>query len=89
MVLALDGTVLYSNRVALDSSGLTAGEVKNNGFLMRASHPDFSTTRYEMYPARSSAGTATDIDDRKKTEERLRKENLLLREEIDRVFDVR
>jgi len=29
-------------------------------------------------------GTATDIDDRKKTEERLRKENLVLREEIDR-----
>jgi formate hydrogenlyase transcriptional activator len=29
-------------------------------------------------------GTATDIDDQKKTEERLRNENLVLREEIDR-----
>ena len=29
-------------------------------------------------------GTSTDIDDRKKTEERLRNENLVLREEIDR-----
>ena len=29
-------------------------------------------------------GTATDIDDRKRTEERLRNENLVLREEIDR-----
>ena len=121
VVLALDGTVLYSNRVALDSSGLTAEEVKNNGFLMRASHPDdlervlderklglsrgipfdsevrlmkngeYRWQILQYNPLRDVSGkiirwygTATDIDDRKKTEERLRKENLVLREEIDR-----
>jgi PAS domain S-box-containing protein len=121
VVLALDGTVLYANRVALDSSGLTAAEVKNNGFFVRASHPDdlervlderrlglskgipfdsevrlmkdgqYRWQILQYNPLRDVSGkilrwygTATDIDDRKKTEERLRNENLILREEIAR-----
>jgi formate hydrogenlyase transcriptional activator len=122
VVLAPEGTMLYANRVALENSGLTMGQVKNEGFLTRACHPDDvervlderdiglskgfpfdSETRIllkngqyrwqllQYTPLKDESGkiirwyaTATDIDDQKKTEERLRNENLLLREEIDR-----
>ena len=122
VVLAPDGTTLYANRVALDHTGVTPGEVNNEGFLVRAFHPEdidrvrderrvgllegvpfelemrslFKNGQYrwqliQYSPLRDERGqiirwyaTATDIDDRKRTEERLRNENLVLREEIDR-----
>jgi len=122
VVLAPDGTTLYANRVALDHTGVTTGEVNNEGFLVRAFHPeDIDRVRDERRvgllegvpfelemrslfkngqhrwqliqynPLKDERGqiirwyaTATDIDDRKRTEERLRNENLVLREEIDR-----
>jgi formate hydrogenlyase transcriptional activator len=40
VVLASDGTTLYANRVALDRTGLTVGEVNDKGFFARAFHPD-------------------------------------------------
>ena len=40
VVLAPDGTTLYANRVALDHTGLTVGEVNDKGFFARAFHPD-------------------------------------------------
>ncbi len=121
VVLAPDGTTLYANRVALQNSGLTTGEV-NEGFLVRACHPDDFERMLDERNAGLSAGipfdsearllrkngqyrwqllqynplkdepgqiirwyvTATDINDQKQTEERLRNENLILREEIDR-----
>lgn len=122
VVLAPDGTTLYANRVALDDTGLTPGEVSNQGFFARAFHPDdvervrdersaglsegvpfeleirtlFKNGPYrwqliQYNPLKDKSGqiirwyaTATDIDDRKRTEERLHNENLALREEIDR-----
>lgn len=122
VVLAPDGTTLYANRVALDHTGVTPGEVNNEGFLVRAFHPEdidrvrderrvgllegvpfelemrslFKNGQYrwqliQYNPLKDERGqiirwyaTATDIDDRKRTEERLRNENLVLREEIDR-----
>ncbi|MDP8982663.1 MAG: sigma-54-dependent Fis family transcriptional regulator [Acidobacteriota bacterium] len=122
VVLAPDGTTLYANRVALDRTGLTPGDVNDEGFFARAFHPEdvdrvreerrvglleglpfelemrslFKDGQYrwqlvQYNPLKDEGGriirwyaTATDIDDRKKTEERLRNENLVLREEIDR-----
>ena len=122
VVLAPDGTTLYANRVALDRTGLTPGEVNDKGFFARAFHPDdvervreerrlglleglpfelemrslFKDGQYrwqlvQYNPLKDQDGrlirwyaTATDIDDRKRAEERLRNENLALREEIDR-----
>lgn len=122
VVLAPDGTTLYANRVALDRTGLSIGEVNDHGFFTRVFHPDdldrfgeqrkqglsqgvpfelemraqFKSGGYRWQlvqydPLKDEAGhvlrwyvTATDINDQKKTEERLRNENLLLREEIDR-----
>ena len=120
-VLAPDGKVLYTNRVALDLTGLTVGEVNDGGFFPRAFHPDdvdrvraerqgnllrgtpfdlqmrlrFKNGQYRWHlfqynPRIDESGqiirwycTATDIDDQKRTEERLRNENLVLREEIN------
>jgi formate hydrogenlyase transcriptional activator len=122
VVLAPDGTTLYANRVALDRTGLTVGQVNDKGFFAQAFHPDDvdrvreerrvglleglpfelemrslikdAEYRWQMIqynPLKDEDGrivrwyaTATDIDDRKRTEERLRNENLVLREEIDR-----
>ncbi len=122
VVLTPDGTTLYANRVALDLTGLTVGEVNDKGFFARAFHPDdvdrvreerrigllegvpfelemrilFRSGQYRWQfvqydPLKDEHGqvirwyaTSTDIDDQKKTEERLRNENLVLREEIDR-----
>jgi len=121
LVLAADGTTLYANRVALEITGRTMEEVKNNTFLQLANHPDDAARlrierqdglsrgtpfelegrmlhkngEYRWYsirynPVRDEHGhvsrwyvTGTDIDDQKKTEERLRNENLILREEIN------
>jgi len=120
-VLAPDGKVLYTNRVALDLTGLTVGEVNDGGFFPRAFHPDdvdrvraerqenllrgtpfdlqmrlrFKNDQYrwqlfQYNPLIDESGqiirwycTATDIDDQKRMEERLRNENLVLREEIN------
>jgi formate hydrogenlyase transcriptional activator len=122
VVLAPDGATLYANRVALELTGLTVGEVSDRGFLARAFHPDdvdrvreerrvalleglpfelamrvlFKTGQYRWQliqydPLKDEAGriirwyvTGTDIQDQKNIEERLRNENLVLREEIDR-----
>jgi formate hydrogenlyase transcriptional activator len=121
VVLAPDGSTLYANRVALQNSGLTTGEV-NEGFLVRACHSDdfermlgernvglssgipfdsearllrkngqYRWQLLQYNPLKDEFGqiirwyvTATDINDQKQTEERLRNENLILREEIDR-----
>ena len=40
VVLTPDGATLYANRVALDNTGLTMDEVKDDGFFRRAFHPD-------------------------------------------------
>jgi PAS domain S-box-containing protein len=40
VVLAPDGKVLYTNRVALDLTGLTIGEVNDGGYFPRVFHPD-------------------------------------------------
>jgi formate hydrogenlyase transcriptional activator len=122
VVLAPDGVTLYANRVALENSGLPPDEVKSEGFLVRAFHPDdvnrvrderrvglsegipfdlemrvlFKNGEYrwqllQYNPLKDERGqiirwyvTATNIDDQKRTEERLRNENVVLREEIDR-----
>jgi formate hydrogenlyase transcriptional activator len=122
VVLAPDGTTLYVNRVALEQTGLTLDEVKDQGFFPLVFHPDdqarvraerqerlsqgapfelemralFKSGQYrwqltQYNPFKDERGqiirwyaTATDIDDQKRTEERLRHENLVLREEIDR-----
>jgi formate hydrogenlyase transcriptional activator len=122
VVLAPDGTTLYANRVALDRTGLTPGDVNDEGFFARAFHPEdvdrvreerrvglleglpfelemrslFKDGKYrwqlvQYNPLKDEDGriirwyaTATDIDDRTRTEERLRNENLVLRDEIDR-----
>jgi formate hydrogenlyase transcriptional activator len=122
VVLAPDGTTLYANRVALDLTGATVGEVNDKGFFARVFHPDdvervreerriglleglpfelemrarFKNGQYRWQlvqydPLKNERGqtlrwyvTSTDIDDRKRTEERLQNENLALREEIDR-----
>ena len=143
VVLAPDGTTLYANRVALESTGFTLRDVTDEDLLTRAgavrparvpgqpawnqvwrlaAHPDdvdriqaerqkgisqgvpfelearlrYKTGQYrwqlfQYNPLKDESGqnirwyvTATDIDDQKRTEERLRNENLVLREEIDR-----
>src|SRR6202035_5694245 len=109
VVLAPDGTTLYANRVALDITGLTVGDLADKGFFARVFHPDdvdrvgeerrvglleglpfelemralFKSGRYRWQlvqydPLKDDRGeiirwyvTATDIDDQKKTEERL------------------
>jgi len=122
VVLTPDGTTLYVNRVALDITGLTMGEVNDNSFFTRAFHPDdvdrireerqerllggapfelemrvlFKSGEYRWFlnqynPLKDERGqiirwyvTGTDINEQKRTEQRLRNENLVLREEIDR-----
>lgn len=122
VALAPDGAPLYTNRVALDRSGITQDEVDKEGFLARVCHSEdidrvrderrvgllegvpfelemrarLKTGEYrwqvvQYNPLKDERGkvirwyaTATDIDDRRRTEERLRNENLALREEIDR-----
>jgi len=119
VVLAPDGKTLYANRVVLDNSGLTMEDVKNDGFLRRACHPDdlervlnqrnaqlsegvpFDTEartllksgeyRWQLLqynPLKDEFGkiirwyaTATDIDDRKRAEQRLQSENQRLDQE--------
>jgi len=121
VILASDGALLYTNRVALDQWGLSPGAANNEGFFRRACHPDDIERMHEerriglvlgvpfqrevrllkdrkyrwqliqYNPLKDESGnivrwyaTATDIDDQKRTEERLRNENLVLREQIDR-----
>src|SRR5499425_2053859 len=121
VVLAPDGTTLYANRVALEKTGLTMEEVKDEGFYARTFHPgdvdrlqaprqegllrgapfelemrarqksgEYRWQLIQYNPLEDESGkiirwyaTATDIDYQKKTEERLRNENLVLREEIN------
>jgi formate hydrogenlyase transcriptional activator len=121
-VLAPDGTNLYANRAALDSSGLTLDDAKE-GFLARICHPDdinrvrderrtgllegvpfdvemrllHKSGQYRWYlmqydPLKDESGqiirwynTATDIDDQKRKEERLRQEGDELRTITDAI----
>jgi len=122
VVLAPDGRSLYANRVALEETGLTMEQLKEQDFFSQVFHPDdidrvraerqqgllrgdpfelemrarqksgeyrWKLAQYD--PLKDESGkvirwyaTATDIDDRKRTEDRLYNENLVLREEIDR-----
>ena len=121
VVLAPDGTTLYANSVACETTGLTLDEVLSEGFSVKVFHPDdvdrlrarqeglshgvpfelemrarYKSGEYrwqlvQYNPLKDERGeiirwyaTATDINDQKRTEERLRNENLVLREEIDR-----
>jgi formate hydrogenlyase transcriptional activator len=119
VVLAPDGKILYTNRVALDLTGLTIGEVNDGGYFPRAFHPDdvdrvlterqekllrgtlfdlemrlllkngqYRWHLFQYEPLTDERGrvirwycTATDIDDQKRTEERLRNENFRLDQE--------
>jgi len=116
VVLAPDGTVLHANRVALDLTGLTLGEVKDTDFS-GVYHPDeadsvreerrsrllagvpfdlemrllFKSGQYRWQlikynPLKDESGkiirwyaTATDIDDRRRAEEKLRQSEQELR----------
>jgi formate hydrogenlyase transcriptional activator len=53
VVLAPDGKVLYTNRVALNLTGLTISEVSDGGYFPRAFHPDdvgrFQAERQEKF----------------------------------------
>jgi len=122
VVLAPYGNILYVNRVALEQTGLTIEDVREEGSFSLPFHPDdidrVTTERREgllhdapfelemrvllkggqyrwhlmqYNPLKDEQGrtvrwyvTGTDIDGRKKAEERLKSENLALREEIDR-----
>src|SRR6516162_1729696 len=121
-VMAPDGTMLYVNRAALDSSGLTQDEAIK-GFLARLLHPDDTSRvrderrigllegvpfdlemrllhksgQYRWYlmqynPLKDESGqiirwynTATDIDDRKRAEDRLRQSEEDLRAITDTI----
>jgi PAS domain S-box-containing protein len=123
VVLATDGATLYANRVALDNSGITIGEVTKEGFLARVCHPDdvdrvrderraglskripfdldmrvlFKNGKYrwqliQYNPLKDERGqiirwyiTATDIDDRKQAEEKLRQSEQDLRTITDTI----
>ena len=122
VVLAPDGTTLYANQVALDQSGLTPTEVKNEGFLPQACHADdidrvreerrvglLEGVPFEMEmrllkngeyrwqlaqynPLKDERGqiirwyaTATDIDDQKRVEQKLRQSEENLRTIIDAI----
>jgi PAS domain S-box-containing protein len=117
-VLAPDGKVLYTNRVALDLTGLTVGEVNDGGFFPRAFHPEdvdrvraerqenllrgtpfdlqmrlrFKDGQYrwqlfQYNPLIDESGqiirwycTATDIDDRRRSEQELKRSEAFLAE---------
>jgi len=123
VVLAPDGTMLYTNRVALGKSGLTVSELKEKGFLARVGHPEdvervlnerkaglskgvpFDSEarvlgksgeyRWQLFqydPLKDESGqiirwyaTATDIDDRKRSEEQLRQSEENLRTITDAI----
>jgi formate hydrogenlyase transcriptional activator len=121
VVLAPDGTTLYANQAACETTGRTLDEILGERFLARVFDPDdvdrlrarqeglsrgvpfeleirarqksgeYRWQLIQYNPLKDGLGkvirwyaTSTDIDDQKKTEERLRNENLVLREEIDR-----
>jgi formate hydrogenlyase transcriptional activator len=122
VVLAPDGAVLHANRVALDLTGLTLGEVKDTDFS-GVYHPDeadyvreerrsrllagvpfdlemrllFKSGQYRWQlikynPLKDESGniirwyaTATDIDDRKRAEEKLRQSEQELRTITDTI----
>jgi formate hydrogenlyase transcriptional activator len=123
VVLGADTRTLYANRVALDTTGLTQEEVIDQGFFLRAYHPDdverLRSERQERFlrgdpfdlemrvrqksgqyrwsliqynPLRDERGqiirwygTATDIDDRKRAEEKLRQSEQELRTITDTI----
>jgi formate hydrogenlyase transcriptional activator len=122
IVLNPDGKAIYANRVALEYTGLSLDDVRDDDFRARVFHPDdvqrlreerhkgLSGTapfeneqralgkdgKYRWFlirynPLLDESGkvirwyaTGTDIDDRKRVEDRLRNETVALREEIVR-----
>jgi len=122
IVLNPDGKAIYANRVALEYTGLSLDDVRDDDFRARVFHPDdvqrlpeerhqaLSGTapfeneqralgkdgKYRWFlirynPLLDESGkvirwyaTGTDIDDRKRAEDRLRNETVALREEIVR-----
>lgn len=121
VVLSADGTPLYVNRVALQTTGLTLEEVKARDYFCSSFHPEdvenllarrqaglsrgepfelempikrpggrYQWMLIQYKPHKDDQGrvirwyvTGTDIQNQKAVEERLRNENLALREEID------
>jgi formate hydrogenlyase transcriptional activator len=117
-----DGKAIYANRVALEYTGLSLDDVRDDDFRARVFHPDdvqrlgeerhqalSGTTPFEneqralgmdgkyrwflirYNPLLDESGrvtrwyaTGTDIDDRKRAEDRMRNETVALREEIVR-----
>src|SRR6266581_6239975 len=122
IVLNPDGKAIYANRVALEYTGLSLDDVRDEDFRARVFHPDdvqrlgeerhqaLSGTapfeneqralgndgKYRWFlirynPLLDESGrvirwyaTGTDIDDRKRAEDRMRNETVALREQIDR-----
>jgi PAS domain S-box-containing protein len=123
VVLSPDGTTLYANRVALDITGRTLEEAKNEGLWVQTCHPDdvdrvrderregllggvpfhlewrvlFKDGQYrwqflQYNPLKDESGqiirwytTVTDIDDRKRAEEKLRQSEEELRTITDTI----
>jgi formate hydrogenlyase transcriptional activator len=121
LVLDLDGTTIYANRVALEYSGLTLEEVRAQGFRERIIHPeDFQRVRAQRQSGLAGTvpfeieqrvrrkdgnyrwflsqynplldddglptrwySTATDIEDHKQAENKLRQDERELRQLID------
>jgi len=90
-VLAPDGRALYVNQSTLEYTGLTADEAPGFEFRQRVFHPEDVERLRDKRGSALERGrvvrwyaTATDIDERKRAEERTHNENLALREEIDR-----
>src|SRR5882724_1296761 len=83
VVLDPDGIPIYANRATLDYTGLTLADVSTEGqyrwFLTR-----YKPFHDEQGRLVSWYATGTDIDDRKRAEDRTRNENVALREEIVR-----
>ena len=122
IVLNPDGKAIYANRVALEYTGLSLDDVRDEDFRGRVFHPDdVQRLREERHQALSGAApfeneqralgkdgkyrwflirynplldeggkvsrwyaTGTDIDDRRRAEDRLKNETVALREEIVR-----
>ena len=100
VVVAADGTPLYTNRAFLDYYAMTIEALRESmtdtrRMFRRIAHPEDVETFVAAWK-RGLAGTApwetqarwyvtsTDIEDRKRAEESVKRENLALREEVDK-----
>ncbi len=86
-----DGTPIYANQAVLDYSGFTMEDVVASDFRARRKDGQYRWFLIRYNPFRDEQGrlvrwyaTGTDIDDRKRMEDRVRNENVALREDIVR-----